>query len=263
MSLTSEAVPAWVARGNDRLTGDSLNALLSNEIPFIRVPDFGDVGECELLLAAAARRGFGAYRNVEPRIDRIGNTVFEFNDLSRAEYFERNRELIVAQAQIFAASFNPLHRLLALLWSRAGRRAELARNDRGEPYYAGLIRRIEAGTQVHVDFAPGEQPGWEVGRVTHQLSWNLYLRAPLGQGGRTHIFHRQWDPSCNVYKSGSYGYDPLVVEGVASASFQPRPGELVLFNTRNFHFVEPSEGDRVTVTSAIGRLPDGGLILWS
>ena len=263
MSLASEALPAWVARGDARLTAGSLSALLANEIPFIRVPDFAEAGECERLLAAAARRGFDAYRNVEPRIDRFGNTVFEFNGMSRLEYFQRNRELGAAQTQIFEASFDPVHRIIALLWSRAGRRAEVARNDRGEPYYAGLIRRIEAGTQVHVDFAPGEQPGWEVDRVTHQLSWNLYLRVPPGMGGRTHIFHRQWDPSCNVYKSGSYGYDPSVVEGIESASFQPVRGELVLFNTRNFHFVEPAGGDRITVTSAIGRLPDDGLILWS
>ncbi|WP_256875070.1 hypothetical protein [Nostoc sp. C052] len=42
-------------------------------------------------------------------------------------------------------------------------------------YYAGLIRKIEHGTQLHIDFAPLEQSGWEVCTITAQLSWTLLL----------------------------------------------------------------------------------------
>jgi hypothetical protein len=36
-----------------------------------------------------------------------------------------------------------------------------------------------------------------------------------------------------------------------------------MFNTRNYHEVASSSGDRITVTSAIGETPQGDLIFWS
>jgi hypothetical protein len=111
MTLTSDITPAWVARSEDRLTPDALNALPANEIPFIRVSDFVNAAECDALVDGAVRLGFGPYRGVEPRIDQIGNTVFEFDKLSRSAYSERNPALRAVQRQIFARSLGPVLRL--------------------------------------------------------------------------------------------------------------------------------------------------------
>ncbi len=144
-----------------------------------------------------------------------------------------------------------------------GRKACIAQNVTGNAYYAGLIRRIENGTLIHVDYAPGEQPGWEVASIKDQLVWNLYLRVSDPTSGKTHIYDRKWTNDDDHYKEGIYGYNPNVVQGADEAVFEPTVGEVVIFNTRNYHFVEPTDGERVAFTSAIAQTQENELILWS
>lgn len=263
MNNTAQQCNSLNNLGKNELTRDSFNQLLDGKIPYLRIGDFATHDECEALVTSAVQEGFGPYRGVEPVINRIGNTVFEYSRISRCDYFKKNIYLNRVQQRMFGRSFDPLKRFIALLEKLAQRRAGVAKNAEGQPYYAGLVRRIENGTLLHVDFAPGEQPGWEVAEVTDQLAWNLYLRVSEPSSGRTHIFDRQWRPADDELKEGIYGYNSLVVAGKEDASFAPVVGEVVIFNTRNFHYVEPTDGERVTFTSAIGRLPSGDLVLWS
>ncbi|WP_052743325.1 hypothetical protein [Pseudomonas veronii] len=91
--------------------------------------------------------------------------------------------------------------------------------------------------------------------MQEQLAWNLYLRVSDTKSGHTHIFDRQWRPADDTLKEGIYGYNTSVVANAEEAIFAPTVGEVVIFNTRNFHYVEPTEGERVSFTSAIGQLP--------
>ncbi|MGB3435262.1 hypothetical protein [Achromobacter sp.] len=263
MYMNAQPHRYWSGLAENRLTRRTFAGLLDGRIPFIRISNFASREECEALLASAMKEGFSPYRGVEPVIDRIGNTVFEYNSISKHEYFEKNIELNRVQQRMFDGSFNPMERIIGLLQRQAQRSAGVAKNMAGKPYYAGLVRRIEQGTLLHVDFAPGEQPGWEVADVREQLAWNLYLRVSGPKSGHTHIYERQWRPADDALKEGVYGYNARVVVGAEEAIFAPTVGEVVIFNTRNFHYVEPARGERVSFTSAIGRLPSGELVLWS
>lgn len=253
----------WRNRSETRLTRNSINCLLRGDIPYIRISNFATAEECEALVSQAVEEGFSSYRGVEPVINRIGNTVFEYNAISKGEYFEKNQHLNKVQNRIFESSFNPLDRFLALLNKSFGRKACVAQNVTGNSYYAGLIRRIENGTLIHVDYAPGEQPGWEVASIKDQLVWNLYLRVSDPKSGKTHVFDRKWSKADDQHKEGIYGYNPRVVKGADEAVFEPAVGEVVIFNTRNYHFVEPTEGERVAFTSAIAQTQENELVLWS
>lgn len=254
---------AWNSADTFPLNRELFSSLLNNRIPFIRIPRFATEDECEKLVVAASKRGFSPYRGVEPRINRIGNTVFEFNNISRDEYFKKNEEACRVQADIFRHSFDPITRFMRLIHDETNFPVRLATRANGEGYFAGLIRRIEDGTLIHIDFAPVEQNGWEVAEVTHQLAWNLYLRTSGENDGRTHIYQRQWRPGDDLYREGIYGYNECVVHGSKAVNFLPEVGEVVIFNTRNFHFVEGTSGERVTVTSALGMLPHNEIIFWS
>ncbi|AJQ97778.1 hypothetical protein [Gynuella sunshinyii] len=253
----------WIDNGSSELSRTSISQLFEGDIPFIHLEEFATPDECEKLVLCAVKEGFSSYRGVEPIINRIGNTVFEYNSISRKEYFEKNQELVQIQNRIFEASFNPLTRFMNLLQSRLKKKVYIPKNSEEMSYYAGLIRRIEEGTLLHVDYAPGEQPEWEIATITGQLAWNLYLRISEEKSGKTHIFNRQWKSSDNSEKEGIYGYNRRVLRDAKEAVFSPSIGDIFIFNTRNFHYVEPAEGERVTFTSAIGQTRNDELILWS
>nr|WP_257453443.1 hypothetical protein [Archangium lipolyticum] len=199
-----------------------------------------------------------------PPIDRIGVTVFEHNGSDVSGYFEKAKGFQALQGEIFAQSFSPVERLMSRLRQALGVPVQVAADPKHGTYCAGLIRRIENGTLLHIDFAPAEQPEWWVAQVQSQLAWNLYLELDPVSPGKTYVYDRAWTSADETLKvPGTYGYQRSVVEGAKKYTLKPTKGDVYIFNTRNFHEVDPSGGRRTTVTSAIGTLPDGRIVLWS
>jgi Rps23 Pro-64 3,4-dihydroxylase Tpa1-like proline 4-hydroxylase len=62
--------------------------------------------------------------------------------------------------------------------------------------------------------------------------------------------------------SGSYGFSTELVRGRRNFSIQPTMGDLVIFNTRNFHEVKDSVGQRFSISSFFGLNKDE-IIFWS
>lgn len=253
----------WANKQEYPLSTESLKMLFENRIPLIRLKEFATSQECEMLVDQAQLLNFDCYQDVNPKIERIGITVFEYNRISKAAYFQAVDRANKLKDRIIAASFNPLERLMVQIQQCTGANVRIASEPFYGSYYAGLIRKIEKGTQLHIDYAPLEQSQWEVGTVIAQLSWNLYLKLSPNNHGKTRIYDRQWQPGNNQYKLDSYGYTDTVIAAADTITFQPYVGDVFIFNTRNFHIVEPMDGQRVTFTSAIGLLPNGEIILWS
>lgn len=253
----------WENKQEYPLTKESLRMLLENRIPLIRLKEFATPQECEMLVAQAQLFNFDCYQDVNPKIERIGITVFEYDRISKAAYFQAVERVTKLRDCIMAASFNPLERLMVKIRQCTGATVRIASEPFYGSYYAGLIRKIEQGTQLHIDYAPLEQSKWEVGTVIAQLSWNVYLTFTPNNDGKTRVYDRQWQPGNDQYKLDSYGYSDTVIADADMISFQPYVGDVFIFNTRNFHIVEPINGQRVTFNSAIGLLPNGEIILWS
>ncbi|CAN5134306.1 hypothetical protein BH11MYX1_BH11MYX1_40420 [soil metagenome] len=260
-------VRRWTTHEVQRLTPESLRALLANEIPLVVIPAFASLAECSQLLEAANRIGFEPYQHVEPSIDRIGVTVFEYNQVGMAAYFSAQREAARTQRAIFDRSFDANARLARLFGAKANAELSIARDPLHGDYHAGLVRKIESGTLLHIDYAPAEQPGWWVAdHVEAQLAWNLYLQLQDDPAaiGVTHVYNRAWTPSDEARKvEGTYGYARDVVAGVERITYCPTRGDVYLFNSRNFHEVEASRGQRVTFTSQMGMVGPSQLVIWS
>jgi hypothetical protein len=259
---TEDNADDWIGRGAHQLTPHTLQQLLDNSIPYIRWSLVSEAA-CHALADRLTDLAFGEYRDVEPKIDRIGCTVFEYDAVGAEDYFAASKAAVVLRDRLFAQTFDPLRMVLRELSKRTGRRVSIAQDGSGQSYYAGLIRRIELGTELHIDYAPAEQRGWTVCDVRNQLTWNLYVKVGRRGSGRTTVYRRQWQPNDELLRDGSYGFNCSVVTGSDYVTFQPRVGEIVLFNTRNYHIVDPSLGERMTVGSAIGETRTGGLVLWS
>jgi hypothetical protein len=246
-------------------TPKNLEMLLAGEIAGLCVPDFLTADECARLTRRSEECEFENYLNVTPPIEKVGITVFEFDAIGKKEYFDAVESANRRIARITDGICCPLQRVLDWLSSLSpNSKVSVAYEHGYGPYFAGLVRKIERGTLVHVDFAPLEQPGWAVAEVLSQLTLNIYLDTPKVDPGIVHIWRKQGRPEHDQYKvPGSYGYKPEVVDGVPFATITPQPGMLMVINTRNFHQVMASSGCRLAVSSAVGQLPDKNLVLWS
>lgn len=253
----------WTENGAEFLSKDNLRKLLNNQIPFIRIKNFVSEQHCLQMVADSSDQAFGFYDNVVPPIQRIGCTVFEYERGAADGYFEQSKIEAKKRNRFFASTVNPIDKLIHSLAEVSGRSVSIARSDKGDEYYAGLLRKIECGTELHIDYAPAEQQGWMICEVFSQLAWNLYLQVSGNDSGKTIIYNRCWQAKDDKYRGGSYGFDIAVVDGCNHVELHPQVGEVILFNTRNYHHVTPSDSSRFTLASAIGELPSGNLVFWS
>ncbi|CAG8071282.1 unnamed protein product [Penicillium olsonii] len=230
--------------------------------------------------------------NVQPPIGKVGVTQFDNqNGISRScfplsfyavlrickpdkkAYFESVPSARALQDRfIKEANIDIVGRVASYLHTVTTLPVRLAREGNQE-YFAGLLRLINSSALIHADYGAYDAPGWEIGCISAQLSWNVLLREV--QGGECVIYRRFWegksDDETFRQPSPGYGYRKDAVEGCDVQVVQPEVGELTLFNSRNFHSVnavrQPEIFPRYTVSSFIGLLPTaaGGfeIILWS
>src|SRR2546421_3274045 len=194
-------------------TPQILDMLFTGEIAGLCIPDFLTREECALLTKRSEECEFENYINVTPAIEKVGITVFEFDSIGKKEYFAAVESANRRIARITDGICSPLQRVLNWLSGLSpSRTVNVAYEPGFGPYFAGLIRKIERGTLIHVDFAPLEQPGWAVGQVCSQLTLNIYLDVPKVDPGIVHIWQKQGRPEHHPFKlPGSYGYRPEVV----------------------------------------------------
>lgn len=152
-----------------------------------------------------------------------------------------------------------IERIMQTLREASGMKVRLAREGEGD-YFAGVVRAIDTGIQIHADYAPFVSPflvgtlhiycagghllhllirqkegnGWEIGRIVAQMSWNILLN-PV-PGGDTVIFDRQWQAPQDDLSwrkdFPKYAYDPRMVDGHCIKVVKPTPGDLYWFNPR-------------------------------
>lgn len=253
----------WQTLNDCEMNQENFQALLRNDIPSIRISQFASSEECNKLALAIEKVGFDFYKKVEPPIGRIGITQFEHRNRDKLIYFDAVKKAKTTYNQVASFSFDPLKRLATILRQNISNQVKIAyEKEACEYYFAGLIRQINIAL-LHIDFAQLDAPNWEIGNITSQLVWNLYVKAP-SQGGICKVYNRQWQPEDEKYKTpGSYGYDSFLVANSEVKHNIPLIGDLVIFNSRNFHEVLPGIGERITISSFIGKMPGGDVVFWS
>ena len=137
-------------------------------------------------------------------------------------------------------------------------------NDR--EYSQMMVRSLKDGALLHADYAPHLKEDWAIKKIRSELAWNIFIETPEA-GGHTIIYDKQWVKSDDSHIiQDSYGYKEDLVDGCHSISYKPTRGDFVLFNSRNFHKVEPSFGkkDRITIGGHFGlkKGEDKTLIGW-
>ncbi|KAI9168049.1 Leucinostatins biosynthesis cluster protein S [Paramyrothecium foliicola] len=259
----------------------SLFDVFTGSIPAIRQKEFLSQEECKMMAEVFRTHDIGIYDtdHVWPKVGCVGVAQTEYVH-DKEEYFAQVNEAYSLQNRWKEElGIDIIERVAQSLRKASGMGVRLAR-EKERDYFAGVIRAIDTGIQIHADYAPYEGNGWEIGRIAAQMSWNILLN-PI-PGGDTIIYDRQWQaPRDDIEyrkKFPKYAYQPTMVEGRAFKVIRPTPGDLYWFNPRNFHEVracdvakneeEQASPTRYTVSSFVGFLPAGNgepdtIVLWS
>ncbi|KAL4877900.1 hypothetical protein BJY04DRAFT_121749 [Aspergillus karnatakaensis] len=276
----------WNARGDEPITAETVKALVTNNLSNLGVKNFLSPEECARMVKIIRTHTIDSYgANVYPPIGKVGVTQFD-NQNDKETYFASVPSALTLQNRFKTeANIDIIARVASYLSSVTNTPVRLARETipsadgsgtEQKSYFAGLLRLINSSALIHADYGPFDAPGWEIGSITAQLSWNILLREV--EGGECVIYRRFWQGKSDDERfrqpAPGYGYRRESVDGVECQVVKPERGELTLFNSRNFHevrAVDVARGERYTVSSFIGVLPvkreDGGdgveIILWS
>lgn len=254
----------WRSSNVYELTPNNLAALLDSRIPAIRIPQFASPKECEALIAAINHDHFAYSPAQSPPIGRIGITQYSHCDKAPESYFSLVKKAEHTIQNIFSRSFDPVTRMIGYLEKTWPKEVKIADCEHGR-YYAGLIRLIHEYAGLHFDFVPIEGTGWSLDNISAQISWNLHA-STANKGGGCVVYDQRCEPEHQSahYDPNQLLADPAHVADSTQVLLEGTVGDVVLFNTRNYHEVLPCSGGlRITVSSFIGKMPDGGLVLWS
>lgn len=261
--------PTWLTVSDKDLVFSKANIelLLYNKIPAIRIPNFYGQSECENFSKTTLEQGFDYYKDVHPKIGRIGITQFEHSNDEPRVYFSKVAKASQVRDTIFKNSnINPLEHMINLLRYETGLRAGIANDAKFGVYFSGLIRHIKEAS-LHFDFAQYDAPDYSINNVVNQLAFNIYFQSSE-HGGECVVYNQQWQPGLFENDrlsghSGSYGYSSEVTKGAECFFIKPKTGDLWLFNSRNFHKILYGSGTRLSFSSFIGLTDKNELVLWS
>lgn len=147
----------------------------------------------------------------------------------------------------------------------AGRRVEVAVNEKGQSYSPLIVREFHSILHLHNDKASREQQKWNpIEDVVRQ--WAFVMKLSDCEGGETYFYPKRWESADEVYfnHADNYSYDMAVVADVPELRIDGPTGTLIVFDCTNYHRVSKvTAGRRYTAGGFIGELPDGRLVVWS
>jgi hypothetical protein len=150
------------------------------------------------------------------------------------------------------ANVDVLDRVATILQQTTGLETRIA-HEGDKKYFAGLLRVVDKYIQIHADYGlyvsvtihdsthkhhahyvSQDGPGWEIGNIAAQLTWNILLKQI--PGGETIIYDRQWQGRADdiAFQKAfpRYAYAPSGVQGYILKALSAVEGDLTFFNPR-------------------------------
>jgi hypothetical protein len=250
------------------MSPENLLALIDNEIPAISIPGFASAEECEAFSEAVlASPDLHSY-SVSIPTHYLGIVVYEYRqgDGRKEEFFREAPKAAAALNAVFVKSFDPVERFLDIIGKNFSGDASVAHEPGFGDYCSTVSRVATGGVHLHADYAPFNSPGWSIGDITAQITWNLYTRRPAS-GGQTTVFNKPWTPGPGEDPARGLANDEVLSDPETERyTFEPKVGEVVMFNPRNPHVIAPGDGgtggDRITIGSFMGMTKSRDLVMW-
>ncbi len=250
----------------EQLTADSVVALVDGSIGLVRIPEFCP----EVQRDAAVKRLTGhsdrGYYNKAEAVGRLGIAHFEIDSAATLEkYYDKATSSIRELRKIFSPYLSPMDHLRLLLeevWPAGAILQKIEEKN----CFVGITRILDPTGDLlpHTDRFDREYDSNICTDLMGQLSASIYLQVPE-QGGELELWSIELTEEEELNLRGdSYGIDREAL-AAPQLTFQPRDGDLLIFNTRMLHAVRPGVGTtRVSLGAFIGYWgKDRPLTYWS
>lgn len=246
-----------------------LQVLTSGMVVAVRVARFLPLPVCcAISERLKTSQHLGRYKNA-PLIGRAGQAFFECAVSSEDEtrYWDHALEWVRELRACCQPVLSPIDKFrleLDEVWPCGATIQTLG----GRKMFVGLVRLFSdlAYAEAHQDLLEWDAKSCDcTADLEGQFSANIYLEMPP-KGGELCIWNRSFnlEEYQKLQNKNSYGIDGSSLRD-ESLCIAPQVGDLILFNSRNIHAVQPSiGGERITWSTFIGyRGPDEPLTLWS
>jgi hypothetical protein len=257
----------WIRKELCELNEENLNLLLNFKIPGILVEGFMPLETCAVVSQRLRDQNFDNYDHLKDiPVHHIGLCHNQWAHDEKSIYFAKKAQAQEIIDGIYKdLGINPVEMVIQAIASKAKRQVGIFEEPGFGPYFAGAFRQFRGHGRLHIDHAPSHirQP-WAVTEIARQMTWNIYY-SMSNSGGDLIIHDTIHTPQNETMKvPGDYYFPYEVLEREDRISLRPKVGDLIIFNTQNFHEILGStDGFRISQTSFIGQKKDGSLGLWS
>jgi hypothetical protein len=257
----------WITHELCELTEENLNLLLNFKIPGIIIKGLLPRETCRVVadrLRAMSFENYGHLKDIP--VHQVGLCHNEWAHVDKAVYFDKKAQAQAIVDGIYEGlALDPVRMVIDAIASKANRSVGLFEEPGFGRYFAGAFRSFRGHGRLHADHAPSHirQP-WAVTEISRQMTWNVYY-SMLNSGGELIIYDTIHTPENDTMKvPGEYYFPYEVLQGRDHLKVTPEVGDMIMFNTQNFHeILGNTDGHRISQTSFIGLKKDGSLGLWS
>lgn len=251
----------------NKLNDETLTALLDEELLAIHIPKYICQSACETFVERFTAADFSYYEHENNTVGHLGLSAYDIDsDAEKLDFYYANVDVAENQRQeIFRAYHDPLERFkreIAVLYPPGIYRE----NFHGKPMFAGMLRRIVAGScvMVHQDNIAWISNTDKAQAIQSQFAFNVYLQANA-RGGELLLWHDKYSESeFNQLSNNTYCF-PFHSYRKPDVVIKPQTGDLVFFNAHYCHAVNHvQDEDRIALSAFFGCYgKDKPLTYWS
>jgi len=235
----------WAGVIEPVLSARSVERLLSNEIAFICVPDFLTADWCRTITRRFLDSSPPVYREFEYQIVKTLQLGLMFTQMpeGHSSYLDQIRANNQTLRNIYAGGVDPFLKLKEDV-ARASGYKIIPASSEGKPLSTDLIWATKLGScsPLHSD-SYRAKPGPLPSRFKSMFSWNLYL-AMCEKGGELVLYRRfpRVGDEKHARRGYQWAYRHSVVAGAPRCAYRPKNGDMVIFNSGNYHEVCETDG---------------------
>lgn len=242
--MRAAAARAWKGLETDRLEAEHWNALVEDRCAYVRVRGFlGEARSRELARRfleteppVYERRGNGASVRME-----LGSSLRSVLNRPRAEILPRARALSEGLRRFYGEGEDPARLLARRIEEAAGWREAKALRD-GAPYLPQYVWGFAPGSFLELHRDNIQEPSEVFSRTfPMHFSWNVFF-STADKGGKFWVYDRRVRDGDERHEELPYCYGRGVVEGAVRTGCLPGTGDLIIFNSENYHEVSRTSG---------------------